>query len=102
MPEVQCAMDLCLSIGCTLGELGKRMTTPEFNLWFQQWLSRPWGSRRGDLQAGIVAATVANFSGKHLKKDKTLAPVDFMPYIDEREDETPDVDPLEHFRAIGA
>lgn len=42
----------------------------------------PFGDLRGDLQAGIIASTVANISGKKLEKN--MAPKDFMPFFQEK------------------
>jgi hypothetical protein len=40
----------------------------------------PFGERRGDIQAGMIAATVATFAGKESKK--AASPIDFMPLRD--------------------
>lgn len=39
----------------------------------------PFGDMRGDLQAGIIASTIANFAGKISKKE--VNPSDFMPFL---------------------
>lgn len=42
----------------------------------------PFGGRRADLLAGLVAATVANWSPRKDPKSRALAPKDFMPHWD--------------------
>ena len=41
--------------------------------------AEPFGGERGDLQAGIVASTVANVNRDPKKKRKPYEPGDFMP-----------------------
>ena len=94
-------MDLCLSLGCTLSELGQRMSTPEFNLWLQRWHMHKWGERRADLRSGIQAATVAKYAGRMRDvKAPAAVPMDYMPFIEREPEKTIDVDPLEHFRSL--
>ena len=81
----------------TLGELGERMSAQEFDLWFALHRQAPLGPERGDLQAGIIASTVANFAGRQMKDGKSARPSDFMPTAQERADVDPD--PLQHFGA---
>ncbi len=84
-----------MSIGCTLGELGRRMSSQEFSLWFALWLKEP-AALRADMRAGIVAATVANYAGKALKDDADPAqPRDFLTFVAPGRDEP---DPLQHFQ----
>ena len=66
----------------SVAECQQRISSAEFAEWmaFAQ-VDGPWWSERGDLQAGIVAATVANV---HVRKGKRLAPKDFMPFQDTR------------------
>jgi len=46
----------------------------------------PFGGGRGDLQAGIVAATVANvWRGKN---QRAMAPADFMPKFEQPKKQT--------------
>ncbi len=105
-PELDFALDLALAFGCTLQELGDRMTAREFDLWIAKYRRHPWGEQRADLRAGIIAAAVANYAGKMRKEGTPPAvPTDFMPYVDKptaepETDEEPD--PMEHFgRLIG-
>lgn len=75
-------MSLCLQIGCTLAELGQRMSSPEFALWCGYRAMRPWGHEMAEFAAGTVAATVANYAGKSRNKDAPpAAPADFMPFL---------------------
>jgi hypothetical protein len=42
----------------------------------------PFGGRRGDLQAGIVAATMANTARDSKQRRRAFQPADFMPDFD--------------------
>lgn len=49
----------------TEAELGERMDAPELTRWMAKYQRAPFGDRRGDLQAAVVAHTVAMaFRGK--------------------------------------
>lgn len=73
-------MDLALTLGCTLAELGERMSIVEFHQWFDAWSRGLWGRHRADLRAATVAATVANYAGR-IRPDgqRAASPLDFMP-----------------------
>ena len=74
-------------------ELLCRISSTELSEWMAYDRIDPFGNARGDLQAGIVASTVANSMTK--KKDGTqFNPVDFMPYVDR-----PKPDPVKRFKA---
>jgi hypothetical protein len=45
----------------------------------------PFGNERQDLQAGIIASTVANANAG---KGKAFQPIDFMPYATEQKEQT--------------
>lgn len=65
---------------CTVDEMRARMTVREYMDWATLYSVEPWGEKRDDLHAGIVASTFANaFRGKG---QKAFKPADFMP--DER------------------
>lgn len=102
LPAVRLAMRLALQFGCTLQELGERMTAQEFGWWAALWDSEPWGDFRADVRAGSVAATVAAYAGR-IRDDSAPAPrpSDFMPYlrpVDAEPDDEPD--PGDYFRKI--
>lgn len=94
-------MALALRLGRTLQELMQSMSAVEFGLWQQFDRVSPIGDGRGDLQAAIVASTVANFAGRSLKEGASTKVADFMPYLVRPEPE-PEVeaDPFEHFKMI--
>lgn len=95
-------MRLCLAFGCTLAELGERMTGEEFGWWVALWEREPWGDFRADVRAGSVAATVAAYAGRS-RSDSAPAPrpADFMPYLRPEQDEAaPEIDPGEYFRKV--
>lgn len=79
----------------TLSQLGE-MSAAEFDLWAAFHQQYPIGQERADLHAGIVASTVANFSGKQLRDGESLAPADFMP----GKKQTEEVDPVTFFQAL--
>lgn len=60
----------------------QEVSSAEFAEWiaFAQ-VDGPWWSERGDLQAAIVASTLANV---HARKGRRYTPRDFMPYRDAR------------------
>lgn len=74
-------MSLALALGCTLAELGQRMTAAEFALWAEYRNQRPWGAELAEFLAGSVSATVANYAGKTRPREAPAAvPGDFMPF----------------------
>jgi len=57
-----------------------RIDSRELSEWMAYYSLEPWGPERGDLQAGIISATVANgirAFGK--RRGKAATPQDFMP-----------------------
>ena len=65
-----------------MAELQARMSSREFTAWLAYDTLDPIGAARGDLQAGIVASTVANAYRDPKKRPKPFAPADFMPLVD--------------------
>lgn len=59
-------------------EMLERMTAREFTEWMLLEQLEPFGDRRGDIQAGIVAAMIAN-SNRTKKSDRVFKPLDFVP-----------------------
>jgi hypothetical protein len=47
----------------------------------------PWGPERADLNAGIIASTIANCHRDSTKRPEPFAPADFMPKFGEPEQE---------------
>lgn len=94
-------MDLALALGRTLEELGESMSAAEFSMWIARNAKAPIGARRGDLQAGVIAATIANYAGRMRGKDAPPAtPLDFMPLEQRPEPIEEDSDPLAFFRGL--
>lgn len=54
-------------------------TSAELTEWAIYYEMEPFGPERGDLQAGIVAATVANVNRDAKKQKKPYSAQDFMP-----------------------
>lgn len=58
------------------------ISSEELTEWAAYYQLDPFGSYRADLQAGVVASTMANI---HAKKGHTFGPSDFMPRFGEPE-----------------
>jgi hypothetical protein len=61
----------------TVAELLSRLSAREFAEWRAYYALELLGDERSDLQAGIIASTVANARGG---RRRPLVPRDFMPY----------------------
>lgn len=78
-------------MGRTVEELLGVMSSRELSEWMAFDQVEPIGGRRGDLQAGVVAATVANVN--RAKGQRAYAVTDFVPEYGHRQ-ETLDADAL--------
>lgn len=58
------------------------MDMTELREWAQYERLEPWGPDRGDLRAGIIAATIANCHRDPKRRSTPFAPKDFMPEFD--------------------
>lgn len=58
-------------------EMMERMSAQEFAQWGVFLSVEPFGDMRRDLHAAIIASTIANMSGKTLRKEASAA--DFIP-----------------------
>ena len=67
--------ELALALGRGLPEV-MSMTAAEFHAWRAYYNVYPFGSMRGDIQAGIVASTIANVNRPKNHQGYTAA--DFM------------------------
>ncbi|MDT3395431.1 hypothetical protein RKE29_01990 [Streptomyces sp. B1866] len=75
-------------LGCTVAELLARTSSAELTEWMvYERLTGPLGGRRGDVQAAIVAATVAN---AQRARGRALRPEDFLPVWDKPRAMTPE------------
>jgi len=63
----------------TVSRLLAETTSAELTEWAVFYEMEPFGPERGDLQAGIVAATVANVNRDAKKQKKPYSAQDFMP-----------------------
>jgi hypothetical protein len=63
----------------TVSRLLAETTSAELTEWMAFYQLEPFGPERGDLQAGIVAATVANVNRDAKKQKKPYSAQDFMP-----------------------
>ena len=67
----------------TVTRLLAETTSAELTEWGVFYEMEPFGPERGDLQAGIVAATVANVNRDAKKQKKPYSAQDFMPKFEE-------------------
>jgi hypothetical protein len=77
----------------TVSRLLAETTSAELTEWMAFYQLEPFGPERGDLQAGIVAATVANVNRDAKKQKKPYSAQDFMPKFEgaeRKEKRTPD------------
>ena len=74
---------MALALGCTVRELLARIDSRELAEWRAFYQMEPFGHFRGDLQAGIIASTIANVNKG--KKGQAFTPADFMPLIEKQE-----------------
>lgn len=68
----------------TVRELLARIDSLELAEWMAFYGLSPFGDERQDLQAGIVACTIANANSS---KGKAFQPIDFMPYAEDNNKE---------------
>lgn len=73
-------------MGCTVDELLGRMSARELSEWMAYAQIEPFGEKRADLRAGIVASTMANI---YRGKRKPFKAEDFMPEF-ERQEKAPE------------
>jgi len=71
----------------TVREMLARIDSLELAEWMAYYALDPWGCQRDDLQAGIIACTIANANSG---KGRAFQPIDFMPYADGKQDQTQD------------
>jgi len=65
------------------------MSSREYAEWMAYYRLEPFGEERGDLRAGVVAATVANVNRDPKVRGEPYSPRDFMPLVEE-ETEAPE------------
>lgn len=70
---------LALSLGCTVAELGRRVTSRELIEWQAYGELEPFGPPAHAYDAGVIAATVAN--AHRGKGREPFKPADFTPHI---------------------
>lgn len=65
-------------MGRTVAELTETLSAQEFAMWCAFDRIEPIGALRGDVQAGVIASTVANVNRG--KNTRAYTPADFMLY----------------------
>jgi Protein of unknown function (DUF4035) len=75
----------------TVAELQLRMSSSEFTEWMAYERIDPFGADRDDLRMGIAVATWVNAQSK----ENQVTPRDFMPFMDEDEEEKAEGQDLE-------
>lgn len=76
----------------------RNIDSKELSEWMAYYKLDPFGGERGDLQAGIVASTVANVNRDSKKRRKPFEPKDFMvDWAAQNEPKTADISALMAF-----
>ncbi len=70
-------------------ELLERIDSRELAEWMAYYTLDPFGSVRTDLNAGVIAATIANANKG--KNGRPFQPADFMPYVEKSEQSEEDM-----------
>lgn len=78
-PERRFWFRLALALGCTVAELQDRMSSAEFAEWMAFYGVEPFGEVRGDIQAAVIASTVANVNRDPKRRSKPFGLDLFMP-----------------------
>lgn len=65
-----------------LSDMLEAMTSRELAEYIAYNRISPYDDSRGDLQAAIVASTVANVNRNPKKRPQPYKPIDFMPYLE--------------------
>lgn len=78
-----------MALGMSVAQCQREVSAPELSEWIAYDHIEPFGERRADLRAGIVAAVTANaFRGKD---SKPFQASDFMPDFDKKlQQQTPE------------
>ncbi len=78
-PERLFAFRLALALGeVNVDEMLRRMPAELLGEWMAYEELEPFGQRRGDLQAGIVASTLMNIFRDRKKRSQAFKPGDFI------------------------
>lgn len=94
-------MAIAALLGCTVQEMGQRMTAEELGEWEALYAAEPWGPARDNLHAGIIASAVTNMAGRQLADGAAAAtPGDYMIGMN-RQEPPQQIDPAEFARRIG-
>lgn len=62
------------------------LTSPQFVEWMAFYQVDPFGGVRGDVQAGIIASTIANVNRDPKKRRKPYGVQDFMAFIEHKKE----------------
>lgn len=69
-----------MTLGCSVREAQARISSREFGEWMALYRVEPWGDLRGDVQAAVVASTMANAYRDRKKRRKPFAVKEFLPF----------------------
>ena len=87
-------MRVCRTFGCTLEELGERMSLSEFRLWQEFDVEWPMQDLRADVHSAQVTQAVVNMAGKAIKDPVTL----MSKILFQDQPKPTDDDPLDFFK----
>ncbi len=90
-------MLLARMLGCTLAELGARMTAEEYGYWMALHRHDPLDG--GWFQTGVIASVLANIHRDRSSKPYSAA--DFIPQPWKQEEQPDEMDPAEFVRLYG-
>ena len=74
------------------------MSSTEFLEWSVFYSMEPFGDERGDLQAGIIASTVAN--ANRGKNSKPYSPKDFIPKFRDTPEKMSNSEMIQNFKRL--
>jgi hypothetical protein len=84
--------------GCSVAELGERITAEEFGHWWALYLQEPWAEARADIAAGMIAATLANVNRG--RDTPPFKPLDFAPYLHPRDTASKEAAPAQFLKTL--
>lgn len=67
-------------MGCTVAELGERMSGQEFGLHWADYRRHPWGPEGDEVYAAMIAATIARWAGRCSEHPDKIQIEDFLTF----------------------
>ncbi len=89
---------MAAKLGCTVSELGHRLTWCEFVQWIAYYKRDPWGEERNDLRAALNTAALSNTV--HMLAGAEHREINLMPYSKRNEADEIEMSPEEETAAV--